>query len=528
MRTKLLSLAVAVAMLAGCAKLVVLHVPNTKKSVPEAKENENIGTAKNTKMEGVFYTLPKTVVRLGVKVNHTVAKAAPFMTYAAIFAPDGQLVCKKPDCVEEGGEQGTYELQQGATFATFGEPDPDHVYIVKFVGSGANDQTVSMTWTDTWLLSTASASVTNRTTDVVMSGLKLAAGLGTKAAYGAALTETKDKKKLMFCLDPSNNDPWIIPILQTGSTSLVANYCNMDVTARNIFSKPTDELQLKKATQAYITKLSGLINGRDGLLSGESPGQQPADILTRLEALINQQLMALYLGSNKIDTWEGLLDVRALSADGKITILYIDPKKGICLDQAQAARAPDSKPYPEKFNILNEGECKRAPGVYIQISFYPEEDKQLFSRMKSIKTPDTAEDRSFRYRIPAQVKAELRDDNKTYGVGVFSVAQLGVVASLPATRNSKSLTYELSFIEATGGLKTFKIGTTALIDSTSVDALSAAGGTFLDARNTARKADEASKDEVTTLTRQNSLLKMKDENCVILQKYGQTCTVLPQ
>jgi hypothetical protein len=115
-------------------------------------------------------------------------------------------------------------------------------------------------------------------------------------------------------------------------------------------------------------------------------------------------------------------------------------------------------------------------------------------------------------------------NNHSYGNGVFSVAQLGKVISLPANRNSKTLSYDLAFIENTGALKTFKLGTTGALDAATVDALSGVGGTILDARNKEKQKE----DEVTVLTREDTILKLKDDICNIQKKYGLPCTVQPQ
>lgn len=508
MKLKLFVLVIVVAaLLPSCAKVVV--VPITDRGTDD----------------GVFYALPKTVVRVGVKIDHKVAKAAPFMKFAAIFAPDGQAVCKNPKCEGEG-EKEKYELQQAATFTTFGEPDPDNVYMVKFVGKGAIDQTVSMTWTDTGLLSAASASVTNRTTDVVISGLKLAANLGTKAFFGATAKQLVEKQEVEVCPNADlKNDQWIIPILKEGTAALVVNYCDMEIKDREQFNKSTDKQLLIQATKAYMDHVNKLATARELLLTGGSQSMQPAELVGRLETLIAQRLAELYLGSTKKETWEGSLDVRKLEAGKLIPILHIVPADGICIDQADLA--PDAKPYPEKFKILETADCQNAPAVNMAINYYPAEGNQLFSKVRD-NTATTSGERSFRYRIPAQVKAELKDAKKAYGAGIFSVAQLGTVASLPAKRTSKMLSYDLGFLEATGGLKSFKLGTTGSLDSATVDALSGIGGNVLDARNAARKAEQTTKDEVTVLTRQDQLLKMKDEICQIQQKYGLVCTVQPQ
>jgi hypothetical protein len=532
MKFKFVAFVAVVALLAGCAKIVVVHVPNAKGIAPGAKnagDDMNPGAANKPELGGLFYALPKTVVRVGVKVNHSVSTPAPYMKFAAIFAPEGQPVCEASTCEKEGGEKGIYELQQGVSFATFGEPDPDHVYMVKFMEPRASafDQTISMTWNEAGLISTASASVTNRTVDVALAAIKMAASLGTKATFGAP-TVTPAAKKEEVCLNPSENDSWIIQLLEKYSFGgLVGNYCAMKKVDRDKFIKG-DAPMLEQGVKAY-EDVNKLAIARINLLTGSSQSMAPAEMLNRLDALIGQRLATLYLGSKKTDTWEGSLNIRKFDsreAVGKqIPILYIDPMDGVCIIEAEVA--PDSKPIPEKFNILGADRCQRASAVYMIISYYPEIDTQLFQRVEQSTTKPSAKELSFRYRIPAQVKAELKDNNKSYGTGTFNVAQLGTVVSLPSNHFSKTLSYDLSFIEATGGLKSFKLGTTGALDSASMDTLSTAGGTVLDARNAARKADETSKDEVTTLTRQNTILKLKSDNCEILQKNGYTCTIQP-
>ena len=541
MKFKFVAVVIAAAMLPGCAKIVVVHVPvpKTEKVSTDAKSGDdtmNKGAANKTNMEGLFYALPKTVVRVGVKVDHSVATPAPYMKFAAIFAPEGQPVCEVETCKKEGNHY--YELQQGASFATFGEPDPQQVYMVKFSEpvTSVFDQTVSMTWTESGLLSAASASVTNRTADIAFAGIKMLTGLGTKLS-GLPLKipiTRKDEAEKKSCPDLAENDHWIIDILsepKEESNTLIANYCAMEAKDRKEkFKKATDKDLLEKAMEAY-KKVAELTKARMNLLTGESKSMAPAELVGRLETLIGQLLTALYLGSKKTDTWDGSLNIGKLPNEDaireKIPILHLDPKEGVCIGQG-AELATDSKPFPEMFNILKDSKCESASPLHMVISFYPERDKQLFQVVKqNIAELSPTDERSFRYRISAQVKAELIYVNKPYGVGVFSVAQLGTVVSLPANHFSKTLSYDLTFIEATGGLKSFKLGTTGMLDIATIESLNQAGGTIIDARNEARKAEETSKDEVTTLTRQNTLMKMKDENCEILKKYGQICTELP-
>jgi hypothetical protein len=522
LRQRFSMLLFAAALLTGCAKVIVVPVPKT------------------TPANGVIYALPNTVIRVQLKVDQTKKSGARYSLYAAIFAPDGDPVCKDEKCTAE--KRLAYSLQQGSTFSTYGEPDPTKVFLVKFAGRGAIDQTLSMTWNEAGLLSAASSSVTNRTSDVVMSGLKLAAVMGTKAALGT--TETRAGTDVCPGKDnETDTDGWVIPALQKAGApwdaTLTANYCDISKDDRAKLGKPDppDTLDKRKALLAdavtsYVNQVAPLAGGRLKILNGTSTSMEPATLLAHIEAEINQQLTALFLGTKKTLTWDGAVDVRTMddktvTAGTPLSILRIDRDNGICVKNSEVP--PDAKPIPKEF-VLPEAACQ-APAnplalnpavedVNLVLNYYPDADKQLFKKITDVTTGD----RSFRYRIPAQVKANLSGAGKTYGSGVFSVAQIGTMISLPANRHTKMLSYDLGFIEATGGLKTFKLGTTGGLDSATVDALSSVGGTLIDARNTARK----NADDLTVLTRQDALLKLRDDICTIQKKYGLACTVEPQ
>ena len=499
--------------LAGCAKVVVVQVPANQ----PAPAN------------GVIYALPNTVIRVSIKIDSTEYQTAKYAAYAAIFAPGSKPICKDPACTEE--KKTKFSLQQGATFATYGEPDPNNVFLVKFTNGGAIDQQISMTWDEAGILTAATSQVTNRTTDVAMSGLKLLAGLGTKAAAGAAaanlrtVTTCPNTPKAVYDSDAAlvNADSWAIRILtssenvdSTAGSTLLTNYCAIEVDARKKLAQ--DTALLTAATQAYDVNVSSLASARSRLLTGASVTSDASAILTQVTAELNSQLTKLYLGSKSATTWNGTLDVRPTSVANPITILHLDPAQGFCVDGADIP--PDAKTVPDKFTITDTT-CASAPAVTLRFAYYPDTSKQLFTKITDI----TEGDRSFRYRIPGQVSAAIIDGKgKNYGTGVMWVAQFGSVISLPADRRSKMLSYDLAFVEATGGLKTFKLGTTGGLDATTIDALTSVGGTVLDYRAAASK----NSDELSTLTKEDQMLKLRDDICTIQKKYGVACTVEPQ
>lgn len=495
MRSGRWSIVLSLLFVLGCAKVVVVKVD------------------KITPANGVIYALPNTVVRAQMKIDKSEYAPARYpRIFEPIFAPDGKPLCDDDGCTKEKAK--TYSLQQNATFSTYGEPDPDNVFLVKFAGRGAIDQAVSMTWNEAGVVTAASSTVTNRTGDVALSTLKMIAGLGTKAALGAADTGKPNAAQCPKDQDPIDKD--VIPILRNGglgAESLVGNYCAMKAADRAALAGRLDVLS--EAVTDYSNKVARLIDGRTRILSGTSPSADSTNLLSRIETELDQQLRTLYLGTKKVTTSDLVLDVRSLKAGDPLPVLRIDAAKGICV---KADIPPDAKAIA--IPVLSGQECDAASGVDLALNYYPQKERQVFTRIEDV----TKGDRSFRYRIPAQVRAVLSDEKKSYGAGIFSVAQLGTIVSLPADRHSKSLTYELGYIEATGGLKTFKLGTTGALDTSTVDALNSIGGTLVDTRNTLRK----NADEVTILTKEDQLLKVRDEICTIQKKYGIACTVAPQ
>lgn len=482
-------------LLAGCAKIIVVPASGP------------------TPAEGMIYALPNTVVRIQLKIDQTKRSGAIYSPFASIFVPDGEAVCKDEKCTGEGNI--TFALQQGPAFSTYGEPDPENVFLVKFTGRGPQDQTMSMSWSEAGLLSSMSSSVTNRAGDVALSGLKSIASLAMKWAFGAP----DATKAVMVCRRAASiTDDWVIPILQKqgppSSTILLENYCSIDKQERDKFTK--DEKLLTDAVSAYVNNINPLAAARSKILGGTSQTFEPAAQLSLIEAEIGRQFTALYLGIKKTSTWDGALDVRTLTRGIPIPILRINDSKGFCPTASEVP--PSSKPVPKEW-LLSDGDCGAAAAVNLTLEYYPDPNHQLFNKISDIKTGD----RSFRYRIPAQVRAQVSDAKKTYGDGVFSVAQFGTVISLPADRHSKMLSYDLGFIEATGALKTFKLGATSGLDSATVDALANVGGTLVDARNTSRKNE----DELAVLTKQYMLLKLMDDICTIQKKYGLPCSVQP-
>lgn len=481
----------------ACARIVV--VPVTPNSL-----------AKGT---GVFYALPKTVIRIQMKVDKSTSNPAPYQKFAPIFVPGAAVACK--DCLD-GKKQETYSVQKNATLGVFGVPDPEHIYLVQFAGGGAIDQTIAMSWNEAGLASNAASSVTNKTIDVALAGAKAATGLAMKAS-GYGFTREVVKSERRRCPVGTKNDDWAIPVLMheslgTQGALLVENWCDIDVKDREKF-QPSDEEVLRRARDAYATRLRDLVDSHAKLLRGQTQSFEPLALASRLEVQIEQHLRSLFLGRKETITWELVLNVTP-KEPGVTPVFNFDARKGVC--PMDSLLAPESAAKPREIARPDDAACQTA--VNLSIAYHPRASEQLFHAAKNY-APQVTGTASFRYVIPAQVSARLTSGETVHASALLTVAQLGHVAALPARRNSKGLSYELAFIEATGGLKSFKLAATGGIDAGAIDTASTLAGSALDART----REEAKGDELVLLKREADILEQKKKICEAQKALGETC-----
>jgi hypothetical protein len=513
----LLSLS-SLVLLAGCSRIVVKHL-----TAADAPAIAN----------GVIYALPKTVVRIQAKIDKTVSKGAPFSDYAPIFAPNLDPVCPDKDCGKDGKIE--YSVEDGVVLSTYGEPDPDQVFLVEFSGAGAVDQALNMAWNDAGLLSTASSTVTNRTADVIVAGIGTAASIASKTLFGASAPGAPLVQTACDVSIPTDSQ-FFADINDVGiglddmvKSYLLTNFCAMDTDKRGKLSEP----QFKKVLLTYVRDVAPFVLQRNNLLVKAGGLFDPTALIARIDTEITAKLLPLFVGTKTTKTWNAMMDTRNVAGNGDAINSVPFLRLGSNGVEMIAEVPPEGTPEPAEFRKPATG---KEVVLQLNLSYRPAKSAQLFTKIKD----DDHGDRSFRYRMPALVRADFVDDTqKSYGGAVLSVAQLGTIISLPASRHSKSLTYNLGMVEATGALKSFALSTTGAVDAATVSSFGTSAGTVLDARTAAAtkaataattSAAEAATaaDPATALTKQDTLLKLQDDICTIKAKYNLPCTVQPQ
>lgn len=192
-RPNLLTLALCLAgtlLTAGCFESKIV---TSKVSAPPA--NKRPAT-----MNGVFYALPRTVVRAEVPVNRVVKSVGEFAEFKPCFFPNDSYVAKT-DSTQFG--VAADKIKFDTTFV----PDAEQVYMIKTRGGMFETRNLELALTESGVFVKATGESTNQAIDVLTSTIKSGVGLLAKASgFGLLGTEATREQKLAAKLNEAALD----------------------------------------------------------------------------------------------------------------------------------------------------------------------------------------------------------------------------------------------------------------------------------------------------------------------------------
>jgi hypothetical protein len=124
-------------------------------------------TPRPSKLNGVFYALPRTVVKVTVPVKKTVSSPGRYSQFAAFFYPGEKFVT----------QQKTEFAPDKPTVETVGEVDPDEVYMIDIKSGVLQTKTLFLELSEDGLFSKARSEVTDQTPAFVGQIAKTAASI---------------------------------------------------------------------------------------------------------------------------------------------------------------------------------------------------------------------------------------------------------------------------------------------------------------------------------------------------------------
>jgi hypothetical protein len=127
---------------------------------------------KNTKLNGVFYALPQTVINIAVPIKRVDAQPGKYQTFARCFLPasdaDNRVLVKN-----------TAFSIGNPTFLSRGEPDPTEIYMAKFDSGLFENKTMLLEFTESGVLTKGEAETTNQNLDITIQAVKTAASIAS-------------------------------------------------------------------------------------------------------------------------------------------------------------------------------------------------------------------------------------------------------------------------------------------------------------------------------------------------------------
>jgi hypothetical protein len=480
--------------LSGCsARLMVTKV--------DAPVNAQPGTG----LDGVVYALPRTVVKADIPVERADQKPGTHAEFADLFFPERTAV--KP-----GAPKVAFRVKR-PVFSTFGEPDPDHTYIVKAGGKGAIEQSLLFEFTEQGAVTGIEASVDNQTTDLLLAMTSAATGMITR--FGAAGPGK--------CPAPPGAPAEDAFVCFLKHAELVANYHAMEASRRKelvaLFEDATGgRSRLTAAHMAYSeirTYMEDTRNAREKMNDSLARRKAIDFVVKERDLLADKMIADEFTGHRKTSEWTGVFEMRpprtsnfvtdVYQANGDLhsaTLMTLLPQKGICT----LADLRGKEPPPVAFKAA---ECREDDGALsiVRVRFQLADRDQLVSRVATrYRQPDKP---GLRFAIPAQVKAELMQCapakscpgtavEKPVGESRMMVSQFGSVMAVPESLGGKMVAYNMKFFEATGALKSYKLTSKPMLTKGVVDSLSS---------NVNAIVDDKRNDRLTQMQRQRQLLE---------------------
>lgn len=441
------------------------------------------GPDRSNDMNGVFYALPRTVIQVDVSVKKTVEKKGKYQKFAECFFGAKGIEADKT----------TVSIER-ATFSSRGEPDPGQVFMIKVPGRYFEDKTINLDLTSEGVMTKGEASSTNHAVEVAVAAIKTFTPIITSLATGGAATAAVKRDE------------------QKGDITDRQKECLEAITP-----KP-DDRELKEAIKTYVAIIE-LQARRDEFISGGQVGLGlPKETFEAMLKEIDRRiksLTGLFLGTTDEQTWVSTHDFTPETTLMSRTLFEYAPRgadPGVCR-RFYTGLNPIDPDFVTKYSCDSPLKVKLTVTVGRRGQSGPQ-----FSQQVGAANLREGGERGFYYRIPSMTTAmveaeeyESKDSNNIRtaekGHDNVAVAQLGMVASLPASTNGRMTKYTLSLYENSGAMKNFTLGSDALIQSSQVSDIGTAVSSVVEARNKQRAAEAAANDELKRLERRRQILE---------------------
>jgi Domain of unknown function (DUF4831) len=520
------AIAAATFLMTGCVSKIVTHrVTSPPGSPPIA-----VG-----RTEGMYYSLPDTVLQVEVPVVKTVVRSGEFADLVPHFFSG-----KTADPAST-----TYTLGE-ARFTSRGVPNPNNVFLVDVKGGRFEDKQFGMKFSADFVVNEIQAESVHRGGELLGQALKTAAAIasssfnlaGTAGLMAHSVNEppSKSSLKTVPCAETEIEAKALAHLTKTEADA----YCSMSIANRERFVVLTTYFQaefFKYAGTAPVdlTKVDKFFRGaaayerirnlqaqRENLLasapSADSRPEYMKLLLDETTAAI-KGYTAQFLGTEREEEiWVASYEIQppppvppAPPASAMVFLFGLSPTKGICSGASGLSAEQTARPI-----LVRENTPPSARHVKICESADTAQPVNLSLVPQTTYAATIASSRSssgIYYRVPGKASLTLRLGEGEIAKAMPAVAQYGPIVSLPDTTGGRKTQYMVELHPATGAIKSFTMAGDAALEKANIADVETAATGLIDAAMKKRAADEAetrvANDELAALERRRKVLEEK-------------------
>lgn len=442
--------------------------------------------AQKTKGRGVYYALPKTILRVSAPVSQTTNQKGIYQQFTAAFFPHipaSQVIQTDSTSYDFGA----------VSFETRGVADPKAVFLLQVQGGRFEDTQLGLELGDSGNLVKLDMQVTNKAAEFYLALAQSVAATAAKAMIPAADTANVSVSPSdcmgidAFCLTLA---PVLRPYyarfspdqrlqLQEWRKEQWAALLRVFAAPSSIDPNSAAVVNFLVASQDY-KELLDLVDGKRQMLAtaavGNTPGETYKFHAELRDARINSILEKFFgLKKTKPSFWAGVFDI-APQADTDKVLYNLSSTGGVC----GIITDPEVQVITSRPGAACSG---TVTALKVNVSRVPGAD--LVDAVNAFKTGQTLTDAAVNgmfYRLPrlAQVRVAAGAEEKFQAQ--VQVAQMGTIAYLPTSTGGRKTQYKAELYPASGALKSILIGQEAVLNAGMVQSAQAAVKTLQDAK----------------------------------------------
>lgn len=482
-------LSVLACVLGACASVVSV------KKIDVKKDGESYQVLGEAPGEGVYYTLPRTVVKISMPMSFV----SPKRITAQNDASDANGFISDKDCsglkdkasnqdkvpqknvgpVQGGKDSGREKLVLKPNFSdvsitTTSIPDPSQIFYVKIDKDRFADMSFMVKRSVYGQLQTIGASSVNRASDIVSEFSRYGASLGAgwlSGGFSATLPSVGGSSFDTKVYSTTSGD-FSVDQLYLGKhfDSIITNDSEEDCSKHTLACLKLDFLKARKdilfglvapdaSAEALQVRLNGMAELEKKLVDG--CGNKTTSITLAYNIMpedIHEELTDAYFVEGRGLYVAPLMEINEIT--GKVAYIrnperiidsYIPDRS--CLGGHPGEKMSKRDKYACWKTKFYENDANDPNYVFLEVS----PAASLGMAFKDTKINGLEGEHGFFYREPGMAKVELKYKKSTLASALVPIAQYGTVFAMPKTLYGKQMQHDVIFYYDTGAISSYAV-----------------------------------------------------------------------